>query len=211
MTVFDSRLSQILKRWVTPTLQGLDFKKRQMNYVKNVDGLSWLINIQRSRWNNNTKSEFTLNCGVYVPGVFSKYANRPERPNPRIEDCSVYARIGMLMPQKSDLWWELRSDDLPSIDENIGRDIEDKLTSSALPFLRTFDQPLAAADFLSNPLSTDRHCIVPPSEAVRFAYAAIIYSQVGDMDRAYPALDMAIRKSHKSPIESVIASLKNRL
>lgn len=79
-----ARFAEFLGSWVTPTLRSLGFKKRGMTYRKDLDECSWFANIQRSRWNSDGVTRFTLNIGVYVPGVFSTYSGLEEGKNATI-------------------------------------------------------------------------------------------------------------------------------
>lgn len=209
--ILDNRLNTILKTEVTPLLKELYFKKRQLIYSCDFDGLSWLVNIQKSRWNDQEEAQFTVNCGVYISGVLSVYANMSEPAKPKIEHCCCSARIGMLTPEKKDIWWKLTSGDSDAVDGSVAQDLRSKIENVVLPFLNKFKSPQAVANFLSSDLGDEYNQVAPATKAQRFAYSAIIHSKLGNGDEAKRRLSTAIEASKKSPIENIINNLKLKI
>lgn len=209
--VFDSRLNIILKNWVTPCLKKAGFNKQKVQYGQVRGDVIWLIDIQRSRWNDASQAQFTLNCGVHIPGVVSAYANKNEPTKPRIPDCCISSRIGMLTTEKKDLWWRLDFDDNGTVDIQIGKDLLDKIERYIVPFLEKFDGRPEIAEFLSQPLAEDYRYISPQSHAQRLAYSAIVFSLLGDTGRANDVLKEAIDKASGAPIEAIVAGLAAKL
>lgn len=209
--IFDNRLNAILKTEVTPFLKDLSFKKRQLIYSCDYDGLSWLVDIQKSRWNDPEEAQFTVNCGVYIHGVLSVYANMSEPAKPKIEHCSCSARVGMLTPEKKDIWWKLTSGDSNSVDGSIAHDLRSKIENVILPFLNKFKSPKDVSHFLSSDLGDEYSQVAPATKAQRLAYSAIIHSKLGSRDEAKRILDIAIEASKKSPIENIINNLKLKI
>lgn len=210
-SILDNRLNTILKTGVTPLLKELGVKKGQLIYSCDFDGLSWLVDIQKSRWNDEEEAQFTVNCGIYVPGVLSVYANMPEPAKPKIEHCSCSARIGMLTPEKKDIWWKLTSGDSDSVDGSIAQDLRSKIENVALPFVNKFKLPQAVANFLSSDLGDEYSQVAPATKAQRFAYSAIIHSKLGNGDAAKRILSTAVEASKKSPIEDIVKNLKLKI
>ena len=208
--ILDNRLNAILKKEVTPLLKALKFKKRRLNYSYDFDGLCWLVNIQKSQWNDQEESAFTVNCGVYIPGILSVYANNISEPtSPSLMHCACSARIGMLMPEKIDIWWTLTLGDSASVDEDIAQDIRIKVENVALPFLNKFKSSQSVADFLLYESGDKYKQVDPMAKTIRLAYSAIIYSRLNRHDEAKRILDIAIEASKDSPIEYTINHLKN--
>ena len=209
--IFDNRLNSILKNNVTPLLKEVGFSKRRLVYVKDIGEISWLVDIQKSRWNDEVEAQFTLNCGVYVPDVLSTYANMAEPTRLKIEHCCCSARIGMLIPEKRDLWWKLRENDPATSNNEIGQDLQRKLKDFVIPFLSKVDQRARVADFLSSDLDAEYRYISPRDEALRLAYSAIIYSKIDEKRKANNLLDFAIKVSAKSPGAEFISRLKQKI
>ena len=205
----DNRLNAILKKEVTPLLRALKFKKRRLNYAYGFDELCWLVNIQKSQWNNQEQSRFTVNCGVYIPGIVSVYANISEPTSPSIRHCACSVRIGMLMPEKIDIWWTLTLGDSASVDEDIAQDIRSKIENIALPFPHKFKSSQSVTDFLLSESSDKYKQVDPGAKTIRLEYSAIIYSKLNRHDEAKRIFDIAIEASKDSPTEYTINHLKS--
>ncbi|MEZ5345226.1 MAG: DUF4304 domain-containing protein [Pyrinomonadaceae bacterium] len=72
--ILNKRLNTISKNQVYMRLKDLGFRKNGAVYSRVTGGITWLIEVQRSQWNDQSELRFTLNVGVYVPGVWSTYA-----------------------------------------------------------------------------------------------------------------------------------------
>lgn len=81
--------------------------RRGQLYIRDRDHVFHMVDIQYSRWNDAAKASFTLNAGIYVPGVTSTFRKRPDPEKPKPSDCCISVRVGMLTHEKHDLWWEL--------------------------------------------------------------------------------------------------------
>lgn len=206
----EQRYGGLVRQWVTTTLTREGFRKVRESYARELLGLVWYFDLQRSRFNTEEKIEFTVNCGVFVPGVVSAYANRPARKAITLADCSVYARIGMLSESRTDLWWTLRQADNPETStQAIGAELQGVIERLGLPFVRQFDSPAKVAGFLMAAPETAQH-VNPMSGAVRCAYAAIIFSLLGDHHRQKVAIAMALDRARNSPLSEHIALLHER-
>ncbi len=173
MGKFDSRVKTILRDYVSKTLEANGFRKARHVYIKGVTDLSWIVEIQRSRWNDAVESEFTFNCGVFVPAVTSVYLNRPERDRIDSTDCCVWSRIGMLAEDKRDKWWKLRADDdAGSVDHETGKELVKRLTEHAFPFFSRFQTTDQVFTFLTCSRIREDKQIWPTATAVAFCYAA---------------------------------------
>ena len=201
---FAGRLNAILKDFLNPILKPLGFTKRKNVYVREDRELSWVIHIQRSDWNSATEASFTLNGGVYVPGVASTYVNKQERKSLNLADCVVYARIGMLSESRLDCWWNLRiNDDVASVETEIGMDIKRRVENDVLPFLKRFETKEDVIGFLEAPLPSKYKFILPPSYATRLAYAAILHSMSRRTEKYSETINKAIKEASKSHVEGV--------
>jgi Domain of unknown function (DUF4304) len=63
------RAAIIVKKWLTPTMQARGFTKKGRIYTRILPDVVHLMDIQQSDSNRKTGVRFTLNMGVYVPGV----------------------------------------------------------------------------------------------------------------------------------------------
>ena len=104
---FTRRIDGILKSALTPLLRSRGFRKRGPVYVAEHGEVTWLVDVQKSQWNDRNEAQFTVNGGVYVPGVVSGYSRRPDPAEPKMVDCCLSVRIGMLDESRVDKWWKI--------------------------------------------------------------------------------------------------------
>lgn len=206
-TPMETRFTDLVAQHVTPMLHDAGFRKKGAEYSRNRGGLSHLVSVQTSQWNDQNDFRFTIDCGVLVPGVMEVYANK-KVGLPRIEDCSMSTRVGFLASQNTDLWWAL-SESAQDSDCTIGQDVSGKLRELVLPFLGHFNTIEDVIGFL-----TDAHSsklALPRSRAQRLAYAAIISAKEGQLVRAKELIESAKSEAVGSPIEKTINRVEEKL
>jgi hypothetical protein len=89
-----------------------------------------LINFQKSKNNSAETISFTINMGVSSTTLRRTIGDGDLTAKPDIEDCHWGKRIGFLLPQKQDYWWQVDNNTSPIhlIDE-----ITDVLNKLAIP------------------------------------------------------------------------------
>lgn len=134
---------------IHPLLKDLRYRKRRntFNRVMHPDGLIHVINFQMGPFDPpgtaeipglrpNPYGRFTINLGVWLPGLTEPGSQAPARHSTRfINDynCHLRARIGELLPEAADTWWRLSApaDQLAAI-------VSSAITGHALPWLARF-------------------------------------------------------------------------
>lgn len=187
------------------------FKKSQLTFTRQLENIAFLIDIQKSRWNDKNEAQFTLNIGIYVPGVFSTYINNAEPTKVKIEHCTCYIRLGMLASNPKDIWWKLSQTDSFEIDNQVNQELIEKLNDLVFPFFSKFESSLDVAKFLASDLGKEFNQLFPLSKAQRLAYSAIIYFKLGEKNKSNELFTIACNISRKSPIEEIINKLKLRV
>jgi hypothetical protein len=207
---FEPRLQSILRNAVTPLLKGQRFIKSRSIYTKALDGVTWVINVQRSIYNTKDQMSFTLNCGISVPGVMEIYAGRKQ---PSIANvCIVSARIGMLAEQHLDTWWDMKPvEDSQDIDADIGIDIAHRLAEHCLPFLERFQTVSDVIDFLLSARCERDRPIDPQSDSIQFIYAGIILHLIGDSTRSEECFKAAAEAEARSRLEPIVPIIRSRI
>lgn len=207
---FEPRLQSILRNEVTPLLKSCGFIKSRSIYTKVLDGVTWVIDVQRSIYNAKDQMSFTLNCGIFVPGTMQIYAGRKQ---PSIaNECVVSARIGMLSDKHLDAWWDLQTvENSADVDGDIGRDIANRLTEHCLPFLERFHAKADVIDFLLSVRHEQDKYIDPQSDRNRFIYAGIILYLMGDYARSEECFKAAEEAESKSRLEPIVSIIRSRL
>ena len=191
---FEIRLQSILKNHVTPLLKNNGFTKTGSVYYCSHDVLDWLVEIERSGFNDVTQANFTIVCGVYVPRVMSRYitVDQPEPARPKYPDCTLYARLGWLAPEHLDVWWTLSSlDDNEHVDAEIGRDIIERLITHGLPFMQQFFDRKSVLNFLLESRMECEEQVEPRDPVVSLVYASIISFLLGDRQQGEAAIQAA--------------------
>lgn len=205
----DRRLNELLKQWINPVLKQAGFKKKNLSYVADRGSLSWYLNVQRSQWNSQEKLEFTVNCGVFVPGVVSTWTNHPPKKSVTLTKCAIYVRLGMLTEERRDRWWVLEErDDADSVDRAIGEELQNTIQEYGLGFLRDFNTPVEVAEFLVASPESAKY-VDPMSRAYRLAYAAIVYYLMGNRERKTELIDEAVKMVTGSSIDGVESHMLN--
>lgn len=204
-----SRMGRIVADHLTPALKPPGLRKSGNVYRAARDGLWWLVDVQGSRWDGPDEVRFTLNAGVYVPGVLATYTGRPEPKQPGPGDCCISARIGMLTPERKDLWWTLRNEDAGA-DEAIGREVGEAASTYLVPFLERFAGVEDVLRFLETAEPAFRQ-VQPQNPAIRMAYAAIIHHMGGRPQESRDRLEAAVDSAAGSPIEEHLLTLRARI
>jgi hypothetical protein len=209
---FDPRLNAILRHRLTPMLRAHGFRRSRNTYARQLQHLRWIVEIQRSSWNSEDQAEFTVECGVYVPGLMGIYGDRAEPESIDVTWCCLRQRLGSLSPERRDVWWRLRADDdAVVVDARIAEDIVTRMGRDAVPFLQRFVTPRDVAEFLTAPRSEEDRMVSPIAKSICLAYAAILSSMGGDVEAASVALDAAVAASRRKPNEEFLRRLRDRL
>ena len=79
----EEQLKRIAKELHDTLLKAHGFKKKVYNFERKLESLSWMLNFQKSKWNTKDKCEFTVNCGIYVPGVRFMFTISMVKPKPK--------------------------------------------------------------------------------------------------------------------------------
>ena len=100
------------------------------------------MNVQSSQWNVGGSASFTINLGVYFPAVAELEGSRLiDRPAENV--CHLQQRIGWLMPEPLDRWWDIDcANDVPALGSAVAETVE----AFALPWLEGHSTMSAAAD-----------------------------------------------------------------
>jgi len=92
-----------------------------------------LIEFQRSTKNSQEKLLFTVNLGIVCGELLE--SGSAGFPNTKVTDAHVWLRIGMLLPNCPDKWWEITA----STDSDaLAREIADLILAEAIPYLQRY-------------------------------------------------------------------------
>jgi hypothetical protein len=133
MSDIGKAIDTVIRGGLAPLMKREGFKKSGRNFLK-VDAESVaVLNIQASRSNLGATGKFTINLGRYFPSV-ARAAGKPELQGPPKEyECTVSLRIGHLLPENLDYWWEVG---LETNIEQLAVDVARAVEDVGLPWLR---------------------------------------------------------------------------
>lgn len=121
-----------------------------------------VVNVQASQWGSATSQRFTVNLGVFFPKVQQALAGdspiRLGRSGPTEYQCQLRRRLGQLMPQHDDIWWDIEAGQDPS---RVSKELGEAVKAFGLPWLE------AMADF-----DAARQAVKDPLQALGFDLAA---------------------------------------
>lgn len=127
-----------------PLLKASGFRVRGRTFNRlTPDGLTQVLNLQMGSFDPpgttsipglrvNLYGKFTVNLGVHVPEVSMFAGTGKPATFVQAYDCFVRARLGLVGPERKDLWWEVRQAGL--MPELTGR-----VEGDAFPFLARFE------------------------------------------------------------------------
>ena len=101
------RAQQIFKTYVTPAFQKAGFTKQGVTYLRHLNQIVHIVDIQQSPTNRVYEISFALNCGVYIPGVKAALWKGPEPTKLIAADGLFDVRPGSLLPVAGKSWWDL--------------------------------------------------------------------------------------------------------
>src|SRR5688572_11138937 len=200
----------IVDQEVTPRLKLRGFRKKGGVYVHRVEQITHILDVQYSRWNDESEASFTLNCGVHVPNVTSKFRGRPEPKWPKPTDSCLNVRPAMLRAPHVDVWWKLNIGSTRADELAVRADIRSVIEEWIFPFFDRFAEEEAVAKFLSNRPSSADEFIEPRSESLRSSYAAIIWRLLGHAAKSNMSLNDAIMRSKGTPLEETVVAFSRR-
>ncbi|MBW3624354.1 MAG: DUF4304 domain-containing protein [Armatimonadetes bacterium] len=111
-------------------LKPLHYRKRGLNFSCDRGEVIHLIQIQRSKKSTRYAVVLTLNLGAFSKLLSERRGQ--EVVNPRIPDCHWRKRIGHLIPDRYDKWWEIRSAEEA---QAVGEELATLLLQYGLPAL----------------------------------------------------------------------------
>jgi hypothetical protein len=88
LEVFD----EMVKAEIAPYFKSKGFKKQNLNFYKVENGLTFLVNFQKSTYNSVDYAAFFINCGIYCD-VFEQAVGETPIANPKEYDCVFRERF----------------------------------------------------------------------------------------------------------------------
>lgn len=177
--------------------------------LRKVGLVSQVVEIQFERASLGGERRFTLNCGVYVAGTTAFLRSKPEPEVVGLADCCAYIRVGMLMDERIDVWWggEL-TDEKAAASVAIG----DAWHSGVIGLF----ERLSSVDSIARLLSGEDSAswlpfLEPRHRAIRLAYAAALYCELGRAERAGELANESLASSRDTALADASSVFAERL
>ncbi len=141
------RIDAIIREELAPLLKEVGFKKQARNFRREHSDRTDVINVQASRYNDESSAKFTVNVGVYYPTIADVSDALPVTGAPKEYDCTIHARIGALQEDRRDFWWTIE----PSSDDAaIAKDLAQDVRDYCLPWLARMGDLDAVKDAMAS-------------------------------------------------------------
>lgn len=145
-------ITLLVDKFVTPIMSAYGFRKAQLVWNREKDGIVHMFNIQLSQWNDKDNIHFTINLGVCIKRVWQIYWNKMPPRIIRESDCFPCLRVGYLLSEgthQKDVWWLLKSsEDIASV----GNELQDVIQNKCIPFLDKLDSAKAVLTVIEDPV-----------------------------------------------------------
>ncbi len=115
-----------------PLLASLGYRKSGRSFFLLTARLYKVVNFQSSMSNSPSHAKFTINLNVALPCFHEAYLGTAFPKNPANAANVIQQRIGRLLPNGKDHWWEITTDTDP---QELGNEVAEALSLYGLPYL----------------------------------------------------------------------------
>jgi hypothetical protein len=106
--------NEMVKEYLAPYFKSKGFKKQNLNFYKVENGLTFMINFQKSTSNSIDYVRFYINCGIYSEQIIRTIGN-DILPNPKYYDSLFNERFESITGSKKQEFEILSSDEKSKI------------------------------------------------------------------------------------------------
>ena len=196
------KIDEIISEGTKKYLKDNGYKKLVRCFSKESDDFIFVIDFQSSQYNDPSSAKFTINVNVVFPYFHEKWTNTLLPKNRSKAAALISRRIGHLMPEGCDYWWEVHSD---SNAQNLGSEVQKVLSTYALPFFQEIDSIDKALELVGSGEKPPYSMYSPD------IIAAIIHSYKGNVDLARSVLDDLHAKNKVKNFTKTIEIISERL
>lgn len=145
MSAISKLIDEVLKLGLTPLMKEQGFRKTGRDYRRRVNDNWDILNVQSSQGNVGPNGKFTINLGVYLPAISNLVSSYSPESAPKEYECTIRVRIGSLMPQKADFWWQIH----PATDiGNLAKEVSLTTSKYVLDWFEAHHDPKQVAEAL---------------------------------------------------------------
>lgn len=194
------KINLVVSQHVAPALKANDFRKSGQRFWHRQPDCIWVFEIQRGKYNQGRRGEFTANLGVYHPPWVEAATSVPRlavmgpvTDKPAEQNCFLRERLDELAAagaddvDSSNGWWTVS----PRITvAELGQSVRTAIKQHALPWFRRYSELEAAVDFL------DREYIGKRNAWFQKVAAMCGQALLGNRDRAAALYAAALGDYH---------------
>ena len=125
MSAIANSIDTVVKLGLVDLLKDRDFKRTGRTFHRRAGDVWQILNVQASQQNMGAAGSFTLNIGIYHPRIAELAGSLPLNGKPKEYESTIRERIGYLMPERRDHWWEIGpSTDVLALAREVGECVE---------------------------------------------------------------------------------------
>ena len=135
MTDTQIKFNTVVKEGFTPLLKPLSFKKKALNYYRQLSEVGHIINIQKSSYGDRDHIRFRINIGIFEPKFWSVSHTGQQPDYPTELACLIRKTINDLQNRK-DLWYEVND---VTDEQKLIKEVQKDIQNDILPFFNQLD------------------------------------------------------------------------
>jgi hypothetical protein len=109
MTASD-KIDTMVDNSIAPFLKTFGFRKRGNSFARTFAHGFDVLRVQKSPWGDKQATSFTVNLGICWPRAQALLGRPVERMPFTDAHCTVFRRVGCVMPEHRDFWWKVHLD-----------------------------------------------------------------------------------------------------
>ena len=171
------KFDTIVKEGFTPLLKPLSFKKKALNYYRQLSEVGHIINIQKSSYGDRDHIKFRINIGIFEPKFWSVSHTGQVPDYPTEPVCLIRKTINDLRGRK-DLWYEVND---TTDEQKLIKEVQEDIQNYILPFfdqLDSVEKILSALEKDSNLLGITFDLLIFYAEHGQKEKAQTVYIQL---------------------------------
>lgn len=133
-------------------LKPLGYKKKGNNFYRLDGEIGCLLSFQRSMYNDSNYIRFTLNIALDAPKIRVFQFPQANADYPSESECIIRLRIGQLLPEKQDYWYEITPD---TDEETLCSELKNHIEQYIIPYFAKHGHADAIAKELSGTQQTE--------------------------------------------------------
>lgn len=103
-------IDAMVRLGLAPFLKTFGFRRRGNSFARAFEHGFDVLAVQKTSWGTKTATRFTVNLGICWPRA-QELLGRPVDGMPFSDArCTVFRRIGEVMPEHRDVWWIAKAD-----------------------------------------------------------------------------------------------------